>query len=59
MQSASVACLQTLKDHSDTVQSVRSSHDSTQLASASSDKTIKIWDTSSGACLQTLTGYND
>ena len=30
------------------------SHDSAQLALASDDKTVKIWDTSSGACLQTL-----
>jgi hypothetical protein len=30
------------------------SHDSTQLASASDDKTVKIWNVSSGACQQTL-----
>ncbi|KAF1938755.1 hypothetical protein EJ02DRAFT_353829, partial [Clathrospora elynae] len=30
------------------------SHDSTRLASASGDSTVKIWDASSGACLQTL-----
>ncbi|KAF1828578.1 hypothetical protein BDW02DRAFT_511995, partial [Decorospora gaudefroyi] len=30
------------------------SHDSTRLASASGDRTVKIWDASSGACLQTL-----
>jgi WD40 repeat protein len=35
------------------------SHDSTQLASASYDKTVKIWDASSGACLQTLAGHSD
>jgi WD40 repeat protein len=30
------------------------SYDSAQLASASYDKTVKIWDAGSGACLQTL-----
>jgi WD40 repeat protein len=48
------ACLQTLEGHSSSVNSVTFSHDSTQLASASADKTVKIWDVSSGACLQTL-----
>ncbi|KAF2820928.1 HET-domain-containing protein [Ophiobolus disseminans] len=52
------ACLQTLEGHSDYVNSVAFSHDSTRLASASSDSTIKIWDASSGACLQTLEGYS-
>jgi WD40 repeat protein len=48
------ACLQTLEGHSDSVNSVAFSHDSARLASASSDRTVKIWDASSGACLQTL-----
>jgi WD40 repeat protein len=30
----------------------------TQLASASYDNTVKIWDASSGACLQTLEGHS-
>ena len=30
------------------------SHDSTRLASASYDSTVKIWDASSGACLSTI-----
>jgi WD40 repeat protein len=34
------------------------SHDSTRLASASSDYTVKIRDASSGACLQTLEGHS-
>ncbi|KAH7012389.1 vegetative incompatibility protein HET-E-1 [Macrophomina phaseolina] len=54
------ACLQTLEGHGDYhVYSVAFSHDSTRLASASADRTIKIWDTSSGACLQTLEGHGD
>ena len=48
------ACLQTLEGHSEEVYSVAFSHDSARLASASWDRTVKIWDASSGACLQTL-----
>jgi WD40 repeat protein len=48
------ACLQTLEGHSDSVRSVAFSHDSTRLASASYDNTIKIWDAGSAKCLQTL-----
>ncbi|XTI92244.1 WD40 repeat-like protein [Cenococcum geophilum] len=53
------ACLQTLEGHSDYVSSVAFSHDSARLASASNDRTVKIWDASSGACLQTLEGHSD
>src|ERR1700733_6876929 len=51
-------CLQTLEGHSEGVRSVAFSHDSARLASASYDKTVKIWDTSSGECLQTLKGHS-
>ncbi|KAF1967661.1 HET-domain-containing protein, partial [Bimuria novae-zelandiae CBS 107.79] len=53
------ACLQTLEGHSNGVTSVAFSHDSARLASASYDRTVKIWDASSGACLQTLEGHSD
>ncbi|KAF2813936.1 WD40 repeat-like protein, partial [Mytilinidion resinicola] len=53
------ACLQTFESHSGLVSSVAFSHDSTRLASASDDKTVKIWDASSGDCLQTLEGHSD
>jgi WD40 repeat protein len=52
------ACLQTLEGHNSYVSSVAFSHDSTLLASASGDKTVKMWDASSGACLQTLEGHS-
>jgi WD40 repeat protein len=52
------ACLQTLEGHSSSVTSVVFSHDSTRLASASYDKTIKVWDASTGACLHTLEGHS-
>jgi WD40 repeat protein len=52
------ACLQTLEGHSKGVTSVAFSHDSSKLASASDDRTVKVWDASSGACLQTLEGHS-
>jgi WD40 repeat protein len=52
------ACLQTLEGHSGYVTSVAFSHDSTWLASASGDRTVKMWDASSGTCLHTLEGHS-
>jgi WD40 repeat protein len=52
-------CLQTLEGHSDRVWSVAFSPDSARLASGSADRTVKIWDASSGKCLQTLEGHSD
>ena len=48
------ACLQTLEGHSLGVRSVVFSADGQRLASGSVDKTIKVWDTAMGACLQML-----
>ena len=53
------ACLQTFESHSSPVTSVVFSHDSSRLASASPDRTVKIWEASSGRCLQTLEGHSD
>jgi hypothetical protein len=39
--------------------SVVFSHDSRQLASASGDHAVKIWDAVTGECLQTLQGHGD
>ncbi|KAF3049143.1 hypothetical protein E8E11_004726 [Didymella keratinophila] len=52
------ACLQTLEGHSKWVSSVAFSHNSSKLASVSEDKTVKVWDASSGTCLQTLEGHS-
>ncbi|KAJ5776942.1 Pfs NACHT and WD domain protein [Penicillium odoratum] len=49
--------LKTLEGHTRNVNSVLFSHDSQLLASASDDKTVKVWDASSGQCLQTLEGH--
>jgi WD40 repeat protein len=48
------ACLQTLEGHRGGVSSVAFSPDSKHLASASYDKTVKIWDRAIGHCIQTL-----
>jgi WD40 repeat protein len=44
----------TLKDHSDTIYSVAFHPDGALLASASADRTVKIWDASTGQRLHTL-----
>ncbi|PHH49792.1 Vegetative incompatibility protein HET-E-1 [Ceratocystis fimbriata CBS 114723] len=53
------ACLRTFEGHTRPVASVMFSNDAQRLVSASGDKTIKIWDATSGTCLQTLEGHDE
>ncbi|KAL6820059.1 hypothetical protein V8C40DRAFT_268540 [Trichoderma camerunense] len=48
----------TLQGHTDSIEGVAFSHDSTLIASGSSDFTVKIWDRITGRCQKTLEGHN-
>ncbi|UKZ89742.1 uncharacterized protein TrAFT101_004783 [Trichoderma asperellum] len=50
--------LRKLRGHIDFVCSVAFSHDSKLLASGSEDFTAKLWDSTTGECLNTLQGHN-
>ncbi|KAF3361347.1 hypothetical protein VdG1_00956 [Verticillium dahliae VDG1] len=52
------SCLQALEGHSGPVRSVAFSHDSTLVASASDDRTVRIWHTDGGDCVQELKGHS-
>src|SRR5258705_323267 len=58
LESNWTSCLMTLIGHSDLVQAVAPSPDGGLLASASSDKTIKLWDPHTGEHLRTLEGHS-
>lgn len=51
-------CLHTLTDHSDAVNSVAISSKENIIASSSVDKTIKLWNLSTGELLHTFTGHS-
>jgi WD40 repeat protein len=53
------ACMITLEGHDDSVWSVTFSPDGQRLASGSRDKTVKIWDVTTGQCQATLEGHDD
>ena len=50
--------LLTLEGHTKNINSVCWSPDGKYFASGSEDKTIKIWDANSGACIRTLKGHS-
>ncbi|KAH9225095.1 hypothetical protein K456DRAFT_1945779, partial [Colletotrichum gloeosporioides 23] len=47
-------CIQELKGHSSSVNSVAFSHNSTLMASASWDNTVRIWHADTGECTQAV-----
>ncbi|KAJ5414868.1 hypothetical protein N7509_000202 [Penicillium cosmopolitanum] len=52
-------CLQTLEGHKDAVWSISWSPDGRRLASASFDKTVRIWDPATGQSISTLDGHSE
>jgi WD40 repeat protein len=50
-------CLQALEGHGGSVYSVAFSPNGQQLALGSDDRTVRVWDASTGRCLQTLEGH--
>jgi WD40 repeat protein len=58
VEEAWASLIQTLAGHSDWVWAVAFSPDSKQIASGSGDKTIKLWDATTGDLQKTLAGHS-
>lgn len=52
------SCAATLRGHEGAVTTVKFSHDGARLCSGSTDRTARIWDVKSGACLCVLKGHD-
>ena len=53
-----IKCLRTLEGHSSAVNSISYSPYGKYIASGIGDKTIKIWEISSGKCIRKLEGHS-
>src|SRR5882762_1835589 len=53
------SCTRTMDGHSDCVNAVAFSPDGTHIVSGSDDNTLRLWDTVSGAHLNSLEGHSD
>jgi platelet-activating factor acetylhydrolase IB subunit alpha len=54
-----LTCTKTLNGHEHTVSSIEFTPDGVFLLSGSRDKTIKMWEVSTGNCKKTLSGHNE
>lgn len=53
------SCIFTLQGHEEGVSSIAWSQDGLYVASGSTDKTVKLWDTSTGQCISSIDGYEE